>query len=203
MKKDDNAKNYLLLDAHSTPVAKVAVSNMDTERWIIKVQEWKRKLRMESTIVQLLPMDREDIGILARTIECRGDVIEVEKIREEDGKNMRQNLRMPISFKSHMYPVSGSWVGRRDIIGKDLSSGGVAFYCKEPLYKGEIVEVVIPVTGAPLILRLEVLRGHFMEEDAIYFFAGRFVEICNDEESQVRETVFSIQLERRALDREK
>lgn len=203
MKKGDNGKNYLLLDAHSTPVAKVSVSDTETDQWTVKVLEWKRKLMMDNVIVQLVPLDSEDIGILARAHSCRGDRIEIEKIREEDGKHMRQNLRMPISFKSHMYPVSGSWVGRRDIIGKDLSSGGVAFYCKEPLYKGEIVEVVIPVTGAPLILRLEVLRGHFMEEDAIYFFAGRFVDICNDEESQVRETVFSIQLERRALDREK
>lgn len=201
MKKDNNGKNYLLLDANSTPVARVSVSDTESEQWVLKVQEWKRKLRLDNVIVQLVPMDSEDIGILARSSGCKNDLILVEKIREEDGKHMRQNLRMPISFKSHMYPVTGSWVGRRDIIGKDLSSGGVAFYCKEPLYKGEIVELVVPVNGEPLLLRCEVLRG-LREDDTLYFFAGRFVEICNDEESQVRETVFSIQLERRALDKE-
>ena len=54
----------------------------------------------------------------------------------------------------------------------------------------------MPTEEEPLILRGEILRQHDLEEGEI-FSAMKFLDLCEDEEMLLRETVFSIQLEGR------
>lgn len=57
--------------------------------------------------------------------------------------------------------------------------------------------MVIPITSEPVILRLEVLRQRPTDREDTVFYAGKFVDMCNDEEVLVREAVFNIQLQSR------
>ena len=105
----------------------------------------------------------------------------------------RQNLRIKTDFESVMYPVTGNWKGQRPIRGHDLSCGGVAFHTLQALRPGEVVQVVLPVTDSPLLLRAKVLRELDAEApDRLY--AARFVDLCLDEEMAIRKAVFEIQV---------
>ena len=90
---------------------------------------------------------------------------------------------------------SGRWKGRRNIVSNDLSCGGVAFFTDHSLQVGEQLELVIPVTSQPLVVRCQVLRMRPTEDAAVpIMYAAKFVELCNDEETLLRESVFNLQL---------
>ena len=56
-----------------------------------------------------------------------------------------------------------------------------------------MVQVVVPVTSQPLVLPMRILRSE-RASDGEYVYAGCFVGMVREEESMVREAVFSIQL---------
>ena len=58
------------------------------------------------------------------------------------------------------------------------------------------MEVVIPVTSQPLVLRMKILRQRSSSrKEPLY--AAQFVDLLREEESMVREAVFSIQLQKK------
>ena len=111
------------------------------------------------------------------------------------GAQARENLRIQTDFESVMYPVSGFWKGQRPIQGHDLSCGGLAFHTERALKSNEVVQVVLPVTDSPLLLKLRILR-ELPTEEPWPLYAGRFVDLCLDEEVMIRKAVFSIQVSR-------
>ena len=56
-----------------------------------------------------------------------------------------------------------------------------------------MVQVVLPVTDSPLLLRAKILRD-LPTEDPVPLYASRFVDLCLDEEMAIRKAVFSIQI---------
>lgn len=110
------------------------------------------------------------------------------------GEEARENLRIQTDFESVMYPVTGYWKGQRAIRGHDLSCGGVAFHTEQALKTGETVQIVLPVTDSPLLLNTRVLRP-LNTDDPWPLYAGRFTNLCLDEEFAIRKAVFSIQVE--------
>ena len=56
-----------------------------------------------------------------------------------------------------------------------------------------MVQLVLPVTEAPVLLRTRVLRL-LPSEGPEQLYAARFVELCMDEEMIIRKAVFSIQI---------
>ena len=111
------------------------------------------------------------------------------------GAQARENLRIQTDFESVMYPVTGYWKGQRPIRGHDLSCGGLAFHSEKSLKVQEVVQVVLPVTDSPLLLRAKILRD-LPTEDPVPLYASRFVDLCLDEEMAIRKAVFSIQVSR-------
>jgi c-di-GMP-binding flagellar brake protein YcgR len=95
-----------------------------------------------------------------------------------------------------VYPITGSWRGRRSVQSLDLSCGGVAFRGEAGLKEGEQVELVVPTVEAPLIMRCQILRVKELQDEK-RLYATKFIDMCEDEEVTVRETVFSLQLQSR------
>lgn len=104
-----------------------------------------------------------------------------------------RDLRGQVSFQSFIYPVSGSWTGRWEVHGIDLSCGGVAFSCRADLETGEQVELVLPVANQPLVAHCKILHRQPRDPEG-YIYSAKFLDLCREEEAMIRRAVFDLQL---------
>ena len=198
MSSGKQGKLYALLDSRNAVLTQGRLENPpDAPDWQVRVPEDKISAVMEHEEIQLVPIDGDGDALLGRVRRNRNDLIVLQKLQSL-GSEMRQNLRMPTHFQSFIYPVSGGWKGRRQAEANDLSCGGVAFFCAQQLEGGEVVELVVPITSEPLILKCQVLRRRPSDREDEVLYAAKFVEMCDDEEMIVREAVFSVQVRSRA-----
>ena len=198
MSSGKQGKLYALLDSRNAVLTQGRLENPpDAPDWQVRVPEDKISAVMEHEEIQLVPIDGDGDALLGRVRRNRNDLIVLQKLQSL-GSEMRQNLRMPTHFQSFIYPVSGGWKGRRQAEANDLSCGGVAFFCAQQLEDGEVVELVVPITSEPLILKCQLLRRRPSDREDEVLYAAKFVEMCDDEEMIVREAVFSVQVRSRA-----
>lgn len=189
-----NERIYLLLNDEDTPVARGLLTTApDAEELRVKVLDEDIDEIEDIAPHKLVTL----VGMLQTMPTLRGEVIgtsrDVLKLRQVETKeDVRDMLRVKVAFDTLIYPVDVSWTGRRKAEFIDLSCGGIAFYCDEPMQRGDIIEVVIPVTPQPLVMRCRILRA--WEKDGRPCCAARFINMCHDEEKLICEAVFNIQL---------
>lgn len=186
---------YLLLDSKSNPIARGRIQgNTSGQFWQIQVEDGKIDEILKHKKLKLLSIMDTGPSYEGTIVRSRNDMIQLEvtKLIPAAG-DMRKNLRVVVRFKSLIYPVTGRWKGRRQIESNDLSAGGIAFFTDHSLQVGEQLEIVVPVTSQPLVLRCQVLRMRPTERSDI-LYAAKFVDLCNDEETLLREAVFNLQL---------
>ena len=197
MSERQEERLYLLLDSVNTPLARGRMegpANGNILQMLVLDNDVEKVAKHE--VIVLMSMSGSEPPLQCRIVRQRGDRIALEKIASLD-PDLRRNLRVPIKFNTFIYPITGRWQGRREIQSIDLSCGGVAFYGDEGLEIEERLELVIPVTEEPVILRCQILRKQELRNDKL-LYATKFVDMCEDEEVTVREAVFSIQLESRS-----
>lgn len=187
------AYKYLILDSRGNAVAH-GISDYDPKqaKWRMVVDDGDLEEVAKHTNLRLVGNSDAVPALEARIVQREGNVIVLEPLRRLE-QSLRRNLRIPVRFISYLYPRSGSWKGRVPIISKDLSCGGLAFYCPRPLEIGEAVQTVIPVTSQPLLLDMEILRC-YSKPGEDYLYAARFSYLLREAESMVREAVFSLQI---------
>ena len=110
--------------------------------------------------------------------------------------NRRRNFRVSIQMDSFVYPADGSWQGRRSIQTVDLSCSGVSFCTTPGLEIGDTVEIVLPMTAAPLIVPIELLRKEELAENSICY-AANFIQLQPEAEQMICQAVFDIQRQER------
>lgn len=191
-------KTYLLLDNDGAAIAQAKIEgSTDTANWQMKVLDDKIDDVTEYETVRLMSITDCAPSYEGKILRSRNDMLQLEVKRIASTFNdKRKNLRVPASFKSFIYPVSGRWKGRRNIRAIDISCGGIAFFSGDKLGRGEVMEVVVPVTAQPLVVECEILRMN-EGEDGNVMYAGKFVGLCDDEEVFLRESVFSLQFKSR------
>ena len=186
---------YLMLDSKNNPIARGRIQGRtDGPFWQIQVEDGKIDEILEHKRLKLLSIMDTGPSYEGVIVRSRNDMIQLEvtKLTPEAG-DMRKNLRVVVQFNSFIYPISGSWRGRRSVQSNDLSCGGVAFFTDHSLQARENLEIVIPVTSQPLVVRCELLRMRPTERSDI-LYAAKFVDLCDDEETLLREAVFNLQL---------
>ncbi|MCI9155659.1 MAG: PilZ domain-containing protein [Lawsonibacter sp.] len=184
---------YLLLDSKGTPLANAVLeSPPNSEVLQIRVLNGKVDDVAVHREIQLIGIDDSTPNRVGVIVRQRDDQLVIQPTAALDA-NARENLRILTNFSSVMYPVSGRWKGQRAVRGKDLSCGGVAFYTSTALEHREIVEMVLPVTDQPLLIKTQVIRT-MHEEGAPPLYAAKFVDLIHDEEALIRKAVFSIQI---------
>lgn len=200
MNQNKNEGSYLLADSAGVPLTNGWLESFaDSDEIKVRVPEDKIPVVLKHQEIHLIGAAKEAPALFGAIVRHEGDVIVLKKWRDSP-LDLRQSLRVPIRFDTFLYPVNGGWTGRCKIESHDLSGGGIAFFCDRPFEKGERVEVVIPVTSKPLILQCEILRQRATERD-LPFYAAKFVEMCDEEETMVCEAVFSAQIEQRGRKR--
>lgn len=186
-------KIYLLLDSGNAPLARGKLEcPIDAPSLQIQVLDGKVDDVVRHEIIQLVGMGANELPRQCRLLRRRNDRIVLEVMAVLD-QEIRRNLRVPVKFDSFIYPLTGAWKGRQRVRSIDLSCGGIAFYGATGLEDGEEMEVVIPITDQPLILRCQILRQQELKNGRT-FYSAKFVDMCDDEEFMVRKAVFSIQL---------
>ena len=187
---------YLLLDSKGSPIARGKIQGSTSGQfWQLQVEDGKIDEILEHKKLKLLSIMDAGPSYEGVIVRSRNDMIQLEITRlDQDAGDMRKNLRVVAHFKSLIYPLSGSWKGRREIEANDLSCGGVAFFTDHSLQAGEQLEIVIPVTSEPLVLKCQVLRLRPTERASSVLYAAKFVDMCEDEETFLREAVFNLQL---------
>lgn len=185
---------YLILDSQGTPLANAVLeSPPGAEVLQIRILNGKEETVAAHREIQLIGMDDRTPNRVGVIVRQRGDQMVIQPTAAL-GPAARENLRILTDFKSVMYPVSGRWRGQRPFEAKDLSCGGIAFYCDDPLEVREIVEMVLPVTDSPLVVKTQVLRELPTEHLGQHLYASKFVDLIQDEEALIRKAVFSIQI---------
>ena len=170
---------YLILDSQGAPLANAVLeSPLNAEMLQLRVLNDKIEAVAEHRELQLIGID--DGSPVQPTAAL--------------GPAARENLRILTDFESVMYPVSGYWAGQRAFKAKDLSCGGIAFWSTILLEDREIVEMVLPVTDSPLLIKTQVLRTLPDETSRLPLYAAKFVDLIHDEEALIRKAVFSIQI---------
>jgi len=142
--------------------------------------------------IRLVDVDGEQYPFRCQLTGHQEDVVTLE-VLEILSPEVRYNLRIPVQSESFVYPISGTWKGRRAVRLLDLSCGGVAFTSEPGLQQGEELELVVPVMNPPLILKTKVLRTQLFQ-DGRMFYAAKFVDLCHDEETMIRRAVFGVQI---------
>ena len=196
MSERQEERLYLLLDSVNTPLARGRMegpANGNILQMLVLDNDVEKVAKHE--VIVLMSMSGSEPPLQCRIVRQRGDRVALEKIASLD-PDLRRNLRVPIKFDTFIYPITGQWRGRRAVQSIDLSCGGVAFYGDDGLEIGEKLEMVIPVTEEPVLLRCQILRRQELRNDKV-LYAIKFVDMCDNEEVTVREAVFSIQLENR------
>lgn len=187
------AYKYLILDSQGNAVAHGLSEYSPSEaKWQMVIDEGDLEEISKHTNLRLVGDSDAVPALEARIVQRKDNIIVLEPLRPLE-ESLRTNLRIPVRFHSYIYPKSGNWRGRAPIVSKDLSCGGLAFFCPRTLEVGEQLQVVIPVTSQPLLLDMEILRFRSEpEKDPLY--SARFLPLLREEESMVREAVFSLQL---------
>ena len=194
MKQEE--RTYMILDSQNNPIAPgQMVSPPGDEMLQVLVLENKIDDVARHEIIHLIAMGSDDASLQCQVLRERGDKVILKRIAALDPE-VRRNLRVPVKFDSFVYPITGSWRGRRSVQSLDLSCGGVAFRGDAGLEEGERVELVVPTVDAPLIMRCQILRVKELQDEK-RLYATKFIDMCEDEEVTVRETVFSLHLQSR------
>jgi len=187
---------YLILDKDGRALAQAVLeSPRVTEVMQLRLMGGEPDINfLEIHDVQCIGLDNSSVSILGVVTMQRGERLVI-RPGATLGEEARENLRIRTDFDSVMYPLSEHWKGQRAIKGYDLSCGGVAFRTEQELQNGEFVEIVLPVTDSPLLLRAKVLRQlPAKSEGEVPLYACRFMDLCLDEEFAIRKAVFSIQV---------
>lgn len=105
------------------------------------------------------------------------------------------HLRVRMEFHSKLLCVREGRVFRSPIVSFDLSAGGIAFFSPAELEIGEECEVVIPVTSIMLVIKMQILRMEVTTGNK-WKYAACFLDLSNEEESMIRQAIFSEQWRR-------
>lgn len=194
-----NVKKYLILTEKEELLAKGLLDGLgadDTMR--LKIIDGNSQVVAQQEIIYLIGDEYNEKPLQCSILRRDDERILLKKLQDMD-PSLRKNLRIPVTFESFVYPISGKWKGRKPIRSIDLSCGGIAFYASDDLGLQEKMEVVIPKTTYPLILRMQVIRKEACSQNSAYY-AAKFINLQLQEEHMVREAVFSIQLQNRQRD---
>ena len=184
---------YLILDKTGHALAQAVLeSPRITEVVQLRLTEETEVDFLQVGEIQCIGLDNGSASMRGEVTMQRGERLVI-RPGAMLGAEARENLRIQTNFRSVIYPVSGAWQGRRTVWGYDLSCGGVAFYCAQPLDIGEVAEMVLVVTDEPLLVRFRVLR-QLPSGDERPLYAAKFVDLIQDEEFFIRKAVFNIQV---------
>lgn len=119
----------------------------------------------------------------------RGDRLDF-LAEEHIDSRLRRHLRIPLSFRTYLYPFYGQGT-RLPVISKDISCGGIALHCVSNLKLNSKFEIALPCTDPPIIVKVSVARVINAEKN---LYACQFIDLLPQEEAMIQESIFDYDL---------
>lgn len=188
--KPSESSVYSLMDSNSRLLARGTHHEFESQYLFFTLIEGDLIDIEQANIIQVVPQDNSLPPQMTRYAGCRNNIVALEPMRQA-GAAIRKNFRVPVVFDSYVYPASGPRSPMRSV---DLSCGGIALHSPHVFTPHEVFEVVVPlISEEPLLLHAEALRAR-ADPGMGNFYACKFVDLIDDEESLLREAVFAIQI---------
>lgn len=189
----ESLKNrYMILNTEGIPMGHGTCQDApETEVWRLVVDHSDVPKLRNLTHIHLVGASEYCVAVEGEILAWRDNIASV-RMTKRLGRELRQNLRIPVRFESFLYSVNQEPPGRMPILSFDLSCGGLSFFCSRQLPPGLRVQVVIPVTSQPLLVDLEIIRC-LSNQGVVPLYAAKFVDLLHEEESMIREAVFGLQ----------
>lgn len=185
---------YIILDKQGTAMARGYLeSPPESPLWYIRVLDGAEDRVMEQEYIHLVSMEENAPARAGRIVKRRDTILVVEPI-DNLNQELQRDLRVQVKFDTYLYPITGKWKGRIHALSYDLSCGGVALFCQEPLEEHEQFELVIPITSQPLVLKAQVLRRR-PNASPIPLYSAKFIDLVREQEAMIREAVFGHQIQ--------
>ena len=189
---DVTDEELLLLDRGSQYLGHgQSKDSLDSHNVQLKILRGNTDKVVAAEIIQVISPRENGPALMGRVIFRRGNSVVLEPLRKL-GSEVRRNFRMNMDFQSFLYPAPTL---RARFQCVDLSCGGIAFTTPYEFHPHEVTQVLIPCTiEAPLLLDVEVLR-EIRQEEELYTYGAKFVDLIHEQEAMLTEAVFAAQLE--------
>ena len=182
---------YTLLDSDARLLARASRYEFESPFLFFTLLDGELRSIREANFVQVVPPDKNLPPQMTRFAGYHDGIIALEPMRGA-GSAVRKNFRVSAEFDSCAYPVSGV---RAEIHAVDLSCGGIAFHSPYAFSPNEIFRIDIPlVSGKQIRLLAQALRARADPKEGT-LYACRFINLSDDEEMLLRETLFALQLQ--------
>lgn len=124
--------------------------------------------------------------------EMKENIIVIENLKEVT-VNDREDVKTAVDYKTMITFYEQTERKNIAVRVKDISSSGFCFHSKADLKKEYTYETIVPITKVPIILDFQIVRKLQSEEQAIYIYGCKFIELGIEEEKMLREAVFRLQ----------
>ena len=145
------------------------------------------KTRRTAVIVDDEPVTRMD---LADMLEEAGFRVAGEAGDGFDAVELCEEKRPDVVLMDVKMPVFDGLTAAETILSRELAGCVVLLTAFQDR---EIVELVLPVTDSPLVIKTQILRT-LKEEGNVPLYAAKFIDLIQDEEALIRKAEFSIQI---------
>ncbi len=195
LNKEDN--KWMLFDPAYTLVAQ---AELESKRGdfiaVLRPEGGKDKIKeaMKMRIVFFSWTEDPDVIYRGEVTSRRGGRLYLENVTRM-APDTGHHLRVRMDFHSKLLCVRDGKMFRSPIVSFDLSAGGIAFFSPVELEIGEECEVVIPVTTEMLVVKMKILRSEIAGTRR-WKYAARFSDLSNEEETMIRQAIFSEQWRR-------
>lgn len=197
-RQSEEENKWMLFDPAYTLVAQ---AELESKRGdciaVLRPEGGKDKIKeaMQMRIVFFSWIEDPDLIYRGEVTSRRGGRLYLENVTRMT-RDTGHHLRVRMEFKSKMlYYAEDRKIHAAPITSFDLSAGGIAFFSPVELEIGQECEVVIPVTAEMLVVRIKILRTEIVSAKK-WKYAARFLELSNEEETMIRQAIFSEQWRR-------
>ncbi|WP_176461604.1 flagellar brake protein [Anaeromicrobium sediminis] len=117
-------------------------------------------------------------------------ISDIEKVQRRD----YYRLDMVLNVEMHINNDRGEIIKVIEGLSKDISGGGIRVLCKEPIYKGTIIELIIKSEKEPIKVIAEVLRCTLYEELYSQYEVGlKYKDISVNNREKIVKFIFDTQ----------
>lgn len=190
MNRRQPEKKFIILDDNQQTLASAILMEQQGQRKIFELTSTPSIDLLSLPAINILSLNSTEFMAWRGKVErLRGDQFYF-WAEDRIDERLRRHLRIPMSFQTYLYPVSGV-LFRLPVVSKDISCGGIAIYSMEPLLTDQVFEIALPCTEPPLLVRLKVLRPL---PSGSNLYSCQFVDLLPAEEAMIRECIFEYDL---------